>query len=54
MEYKATIDEIAALAMFFTGWTRADLMGLTVRERRYWIKMAAYVRAQRERARDGR
>lgn len=40
--------------MFFTGWSRADLTGLTVRERRHWIRWASYARAQADRARDGR
>lgn len=46
------IEEIGALARFFTGWSRADLMNLSVRERRYWIQFAAYVTASR--AQDGR
>lgn len=49
MDYKATIGEIGALARFFTGWSRADLMGLSVRERRYWIEWASYVTAKQER-----
>lgn len=53
LEYKATIEEVGVLARFFTGWSRADLMGLSVRERRYWIQWATYVKAQAARTPDG-
>lgn len=52
MHYKTTIEEVGALARFFTGWSRADLMGLSVRERRYWVRWATYTVAQQERARE--
>lgn len=48
------IEEVGALALNLPGWSRADLMGLSVRERRYWIRWAAHVRSQRERAQNGR
>lgn len=51
MEYKGTIEEVGALARFFTGWSRADLMGLSVRERRYWIRWAAYAVRQSQNGR---
>lgn len=40
--------EVGALAMFLTGWSRADLMGLSVRERRHWVRLGNWVRAQRD------
>ena len=54
MEYKGMIEDVGALARFFTGWSRADLFGLSVRERRYWIRQAAYVIRQQERSQNGR
>lgn len=53
MDYKVTIDEVGALARFFGGWSRADLMSLPVRERRYWIRWATYVVAQSKRPENG-
>lgn len=54
LSYQDTIEETGVLARFFTGWSRSDLFGLSVRERRYWIDWAAYVTARDERARNGR
>jgi hypothetical protein len=48
------MQDTGALARFFTGWTRSDLMGLSVRERRYWIEWARYVAAQAARPPAGR
>ena len=49
MDYKVTIEEIGALAMFFTGWSKADLMNLSVRERRHWVSWALAITAKRRR-----
>lgn len=40
------VEEVGALARFFTGWSRADLFGLPVRERRFWIRWGQWAAAQ--------
>lgn len=54
LRYQDTIEEIGALAREFSGWSRADLFGLSVRERRYWIKWATWMAAQAKPAPGGR
>lgn len=49
MYYPATMDEIGALSRHFTGWTRADLMGMSVRERRHWVEWMSAIRNRQKR-----
>lgn len=49
LDYRGTLEEVGALARYFTGWTRADLMSLTVRERRYRIEEAIATTARQKR-----
>jgi hypothetical protein len=48
------IEEVGALARYFTGWSRADLMGMCVRERRHWVDWANKVIAQQRREEEAR
>jgi hypothetical protein len=43
LSYRVTMDEVGALAKYFTGWTRSDLMGMSVRERRHWMNWSSAV-----------
>jgi hypothetical protein len=54
MDYRSTMDEVGALANYFTGWTRADLMGLSVRERRYRVEWALAVVSRQKREAEAR
>lgn len=52
LSYRGMMDDVGALAKYFGGWSRADLMGLSVRERRHWVKWANAIvtKSNRERA----
>jgi hypothetical protein len=48
------MEEVGALARYFTGWSKSDLMGLPVRERRHWVDWANTVLAKQHREEEAR
>lgn len=46
------MDEVGALAKYFAGWTRSDLMGMSVRERRHWLNWSSAVVSKQRRERE--
>lgn len=39
LDYYKLFDDVAIIAKGFPGWTLRDIKSLTVRERRYWVKL---------------
>jgi hypothetical protein len=49
LHYADTVEEVGALARYFTGWSRSDLMSMPVRERRYRLKWATAIVSKQNR-----